>query len=488
MLFHSFDFLLIFLPIVLFGYFLIKNNKYRNLFLILASFIFYGWGNVFWVFLLIIAATIDFLLAKKISLCHQKNPAKIDDEISNKPAILLSISIIFNISLLAFFKYWDWLVEIIANLSSLFLDDFKHNIAFPAAISFYTFETLSYTIDIYRKKFKANNNFIEYLGFIAFFPKLVAGPIQRANELIPQLAKLRNFISPRSFDYAIFLICWGLCKKLVFADNLGIIIEQSHHYINRPGMGFLLAWSFAFQLYCDFSAYIDIARGVAKLFNINLSRNFLTPYLASNPRDFFRRWNITLSNWVKDYIYIPLGGNKSGKIRQIFLLYLTMMIIGLWHGASIFFLLYGVYFATISLFYIIFPIDKICLKIFGKNIGRILAILLGSIFVPFGMILFWTKNFADFKDISSSFFAIFKIIGGNISLISTEFAMISYGMILFILPILITDIIGYRKNKEFVELYPAFKLPTKIALYLIIFYLIIFFASRGSYKFIYFQF
>jgi len=491
MIFQSFNFLLIFLPVVVAIYYLTPNNNWRNIVLIISSFIFYAWGNALWAILLISSSVVDFTLAQKINFLNLKleeaTEVELQNKINRRRKFFLIVSIIFNIGLLAFFKYWDWILGLIENYAKFYLSDFKHGIPLPPAISFYTFESLSYTIDIYRRQFKPTKNFLDYLTFVAFFPKLVAGPIKRANELLPQLTKLRKRISSRALELALFMISWGLFKKLVFADNLGHLVSRCKENITTPGVGFLLATAFTFQIYCDFSAYADIARGTAKFFAIKLRRNFLTPYLSTNATEFFQRWNITLSSWIRDYVYIPLGGDRCGITRRTFNIYFTMLLFGIWHGAGLFFAAYGLYAATMILFYRAAPIDKFFLKFLGQKIGKIISIAIFFLFTIFGMAIFWVKTKKDFVDFLTSFLQSEKIISGAIKA-PEVFIQLSYGLLLFSLPIIITDILGYRKNREFIDLYPKFKALTKIALYLTMFYVTLFFASRGSYDFIYFQF
>ncbi|MCE2687812.1 MAG: hypothetical protein LW595_04635, partial [Rickettsiales bacterium] len=249
----------------------------------------------------------------------------------------------------------------------------------------------------------------------------------------------------------------------------------------------ILAIAFSYQIYCDFSAYCDIARGVAKLFSIKLSRNFLNPLLITNPSDLFKKWNITLSNWVRDYIYIPMGGSRCSLVRNIFNLYFTMFIIGAWHGAGIFYILYGLFFSTLVIIYKIIPLHKILPFILGKKIGNFFSITIMFFLISYGMMIFWSKTLNDFIDISSSFLQIKEIIFLKNSP-TPEFIKLLYGLLIFVLPILVTDIIGYRRNREFVDLYPKFRGFVKISLFVSMFYLTLFLASRGSYNFIYFQF
>src|SRR5262249_27972383 len=207
----------------------------------------------------------------------------------------------------------------------------------PPGISFYTFHTISYTADIYRRKFKPTGRFIDYVTFVAFFPQLIAGPIARASELLPQIARRRPAVSPQECERAFTLIAWGLFKKTCLADNVGLIVSQAGYARQAEGgngLAYIYMYAFAAQIYCDFSAYTDIARGLAKLFGIELTRNFLTPYLAHSPSDFWQRWHISLSRWLRDYLYIPLDGNQHGRLKTLRNLAITMFLGGLWHGAG----------------------------------------------------------------------------------------------------------------------------------------------------------
>ena len=363
MIFHSLNYILLFLPITLFFYYLSSFNKIRNIVLILASYIFYAWGNPYLALLLVASSIIDFVIGNKIynlnKILDINNINKNQKAIKNKKKILLIFSICFNIGLLFFFKYWDWFVGIsilaVTKLGLNFFDinsvRFQHQILVPPGISFYTFQTLSYTIDIYKGEFKSQKNIIDYFTFVAFFPQLIAGPIERAKDLLPQLSKFREPITSEIAERAFFLISWGLFKKLVFADNLGHLVERCIENINTPGTGLILIIAFSIQIYCDFSAYTDIARGTASLFGIKLKRNFLTPYFALNPSDFWKRWHISLSQWVRDYIYIPIGGNRGTYIRKSFNVLITMAIMGLWHGARKFFPIWGIYHGLLLVFY-----------------------------------------------------------------------------------------------------------------------------------------
>ena len=491
MTFNSLNYLLIFLPICVIIYYKLNNSKIRNIFLVSVSFYFYALGNIIWLLILIISSTIDFYLGKKIDNINQDcyNDYQNKKELLFKKKFYLILSIIFNCLLLIFFKYWNWIIDLLDSFSSINFSFLKHEYELPWAISFYTFESLSYIIDIYRKKFKASNSLIEYLTFIAFFPKLVAGPIMRSHELIPQFRQFKNKISPRNLEFAIFLILWGIFKKIVFADNLGHILLQAKQNLQAHGSGYIIGMAGIFYLYCDFSAYCDIARGSAKLLSIKLNRNFLNPLLSKNSGEFFKRWNITLGKWIRDYVYISLGGNKFGKLRGFFNILITMLLFGIWHGSSTQFALYGLYAGFFIIFYNVLKLDLILLKFFGNFVGNVLATIIHINTVFFGSLIFFSDNFEEFKTASLSCLSIFEVFMSSIDLNNNlSFNKLFYGSIIFILPIFLTDIIGNRRNREFVDLYVKFTLIKKIILYILMFYITTIFYFQGGDKFVYFQF
>jgi D-alanyl-lipoteichoic acid acyltransferase DltB (MBOAT superfamily) len=252
---------------------------------------------------------------------------------------------LINLGMLGFFKYYNFFVDSFASLSTNFglQPNLKTlHIILPIGISFYTFQSLSYSIDIYRGKIQPTNNFISFMAFVSFFPQLVAGPIQRASELLPQFLKARTFKSDRLISGFRFIL-YGLFKKMVIADRLAYFVDRIYDSPERfDGMVLLAAtFMFGFQIYCDFSGYSDIAIGSARLLGFDLTQNFKTPYLSNSFRDFWRRWHISLSTWFRDYVYIPLGGNRVSQSRWIFNILLTFTLSGLWHGASLTFIIWG---------------------------------------------------------------------------------------------------------------------------------------------------
>ena len=336
MLFNSIEFLL-FLPTVFVLYWLVFKNQLRaqNVLLLVASYVFYGWWD--WRFLsLIIASTfLDYFIALQIGRT----------DISKKRKLLLGISLLGNLGMLGFFKYYNFFITSwIEAWSSLgiTMEASTLNIILPVGISFYTFQTLSYTIDVYRKEMQPTKNFIDFATFVTFFPQLVAGPIERASHLLPQFYKNRTFDSNLAIS-GVQLILWGLFKKVVIADSCAVYVNQifqNHEQLDSITL-LMGSFYFAFQIYCDFSGYSDMAIGISRLFGFDLMQNFNYPYFSRDIAEFWRRWHISLSTWFRDYLYIPLGGSKGGmwvKVRNTFIIFLVS---GFWHGANWTFIVWG---------------------------------------------------------------------------------------------------------------------------------------------------
>ncbi len=336
MLFNSFEFAL-FLPIVFLLYWFVFNKhlKIQNLFLLTISYVFYGWWD--WRFLSLIAFSsfVDFLAGIKIQ----------DANTTKRKKLFLTISIITNLGFLGFFKYYNFFAT---SLKSSFeqigitLDTFTLDIVLPVGISFYTFQTMSYTIDVYRNKLKPTKNIVDFFAYVSFFPQLVAGPIERAVNLLPQFEKKRVFSYAQAAD-GMRQILWGLFKKIVIADNCAKIVNQVFNdYQSYDSISlFFAATLFAFQIYGDFSGYSDIAIGTGRLFGFNLMKNFAFPYFSRDIAEFWRRWHISLSTWFKDYLYIPLGGSKGSKLKVIRNTCIIFVVSGFWHGANWTFLFWG---------------------------------------------------------------------------------------------------------------------------------------------------
>ena len=335
MLFNSIDFA-IFLPLVFGAFWLLPNRSdWQNGTLLLASLVFYGWWDYRFLSLILFSTIVDFTIGQQIQRTNAQGKRK----------MLLGISLFTNLGLLGFFKYFNFFQNSFIQAFTFFghdLEGFSLTIILPVGISFYTFQTLSYTIDVYRKEMTPVRKFIDFATFVTFFPQLVAGPIERAKKIIPQLQ------ASRVFDYqqaksGLHLIIFGLFRKIVIADNLGIYVDRIWQYPNAitPYMVVLASVFFSVQIYMDFSGYSRIARGVAQLFGIKLMVNFNYPYKSTSFSEFWSRWHISLSTWFRDYLYIPLGGNRRGPKRTLINLCLVFTISGLWHGADWSFVLWG---------------------------------------------------------------------------------------------------------------------------------------------------
>jgi D-alanyl-lipoteichoic acid acyltransferase DltB (MBOAT superfamily) len=348
MLFNSIDFA-VFLPIVflLYWFLLNRNIRLRNLLIVVASYIFYGWWNWRFLSLIILSTMVDYSVGYRLS--------KVNNSIGRKA--LLWISIMVNIGFLGFFKYYNFFLDNFVAVFSFFgrdLSSHSLNIILPVGISFYTFQTLSYTIDVYRHKLEPTSDFIAFSAFVAFFPQLVAGPIERAKHLLPQFYTLRAFDYNKSVD-GMRQILWGLFKKVVIADSCAEFanyIFNNSAYLNGSTL-VLGALFFSFQIYGDFSGYSDIAIGTAKLFGFDLMRNFNFPYFSRDIAEFWRRWHISLSTWFRDYLYIPLGGSRGSVLIQIRNTFIIFIVSGFWHGANWTFIVWGalnaVYFLPLLL-------------------------------------------------------------------------------------------------------------------------------------------
>lgn len=341
MIFNSASFLL-FLPLVFAGYWLLKERlRLQNLFVVVASCVFYGWWDWRFLFLIVFTSAWSYVVGVVELRRWDAKPSK----------ALLVASLIVNLGILGVFKYFNFFAEQFAELVEQF--GFKANmpslaVVLPVGISFYTFQALSYTIDVYRRQLRPVRDPVAFFAFVAFFPQLVAGPIERASNLLPQ------FLAPRRFDYA-QAVCgcrqmlWGFFKKMIVADNCAVVAD---HFLNIDAqtngaaiwIGVLM---FTIQIYGDFSGYSDIAIGCSRLFGINLMRNFAFPYFSRDIAEFWRRWHISLTTWFRDYVYIPLGGNRCGKWKKVRNTFVIFLVSGLWHGANWTFIIWGVFHAVL---------------------------------------------------------------------------------------------------------------------------------------------
>ena len=341
MLFHSLVFL-VFLPIVLIAYFALGRSAFgrsgQNCMLLMASYVFYGWWDYRFLSLLAISTVVDYCCARAI-------PNALS---GGRRRLILLVSILTNLGILGFFKYHNFFIDSASPLIERLgfqPDDMTIYVILPMGISFYTFQSLSYTIDVYRGHCKPSKNFVDVALYVSFFPQLVAGPIERASHLLPQVQNPRVFRAQQFID-GLWLILVGYVKKVVIADRLFAIVDGGFTGETLPAQGldsWFIVYAFAFQIYADFSAYSDIARGLSQLMGFELMKNFAAPYFVTNPSAFWRNWHISLSTWLRDYLYVPLGGNQKGTARTYFNLSVTMFLGGLWHGAGWAYIVWGVF-------------------------------------------------------------------------------------------------------------------------------------------------
>lgn len=478
MLFNSINFA-IFLPVVFILYWFVSkgNLRFQNILLLVASYFFYACWDWRFLFLLIFSTLLDYYTGIKMTdTINQK---------SKKFWFWLSISI--NIGFLAVFKYYNFFVTSFTEAVSNFgiqVNGWTLKVILPVGISFYTFHGLSYVIDIYNNKIKAERNFIDYSVFVSFFPLLVAGPIERATHLLPQIQK------KRAFNYAVAVdglrqILWGLFKKIVIADQCGkyanLIFNNSDEYSGSTLV--LGAIFFTFQIYGDFSGYSDIAIGTARLFGIDLLRNFAFPYFSRDIAEFWRRWHISLSSWFKDYLYIPLGGSKGGtwiKVRNTFIIFIVS---GFWHGANWTFIIWGFLNALYIMPSIIFKTNRANLDVVaqGKYLPSVKDLI--SITITFSLTVFaWI--FFRAEDLSHAINYIFGIFSESLFSKPTLFPKMLF-LLLFLF--MIIEWLGREKQFAIADLGTKWYKPVRWTMYYLIICALYYYGGKEQ-EFIYFQF
>lgn len=475
MIFNSVAFL-IFFPLVFFVYWfgLCKKRKLQNIFLLLASYIFYGWWDWRFLSLIIFSSLVDYFVGLRLS----------STESQDKRKLLLYLSLFCNLGMLGIFKYYNFFIDTLIQVFShigINLHVTTLSIILPVGISFYTFQTLSYTVDIYRRQLEPTKSLVDFLAFVSFFPQLVAGPIERAKHLLPQ------FANARIFDYQIAVdgtkqIIWGFFKKIVIADNLAASVD--YIYSNHTSMsGSMLAYGtilFAFQIYSDFSGYSDIAIGLGKLLGFDLMNNFSMPYFSRNIIEFWRRWHISLSTWFRDYVYIPLGGSKVTKGRQYLNSFITFLVSGLWHGANWTYVIWGGLHGFYYIFYAILGVEKnpseTIFKKFTSKLKETILILTNFLLVSFAWIFFRSDN------LDQAISIIAKIFSSSIYYpVSSQKAYLPI-LILFIL------VEWLQRKKEHVLKLDQIPYYLRYPIYIITVLFILVFMAGSDKSFIYFQF
>lgn len=481
MLFNSIEFA-IFLPIVFILYWFVfqKNLKIQNLFIVIVSYIFYGWWDWRFLFLIIFSTAQDYCLARML----------ISEENEKKRKWILATSIITNLGFLAFFKYYNFFIENFITAFTFF--GMKPNIQtmqilLPVGISFYTFQTLSYTIDVYKRKMEATKDFVAFSAFVSFFPQLVAGPIERASHLLPQFYRKRNF----NYDLAkdgMRQILWGFFKKMVIADNCAIYANQIFANSDSASGSTLIlgALFFTFQIYGDFSGYSDIAIGTSRLFGFDLMKNFAFPYFSRSVAEFWRRWHISLSTWFRDYLYFPLGGSMGGGKIQVRNTFIIFLVSGFWHGANWTFIIWGLVNALFIMPSIIMKTNRKHLDIVAKD--KILPSFneLMNMMITFGLIVF-TWIFFRAENVEHAFSYISGIF--NKSILSVpNLNKAALATLILILFFMIIEWFGRQNNYALEKLLLSKPRIVRWAFYSLIILLIGLFMQTNETPFIYFQF
>jgi D-alanyl-lipoteichoic acid acyltransferase DltB (MBOAT superfamily) len=392
LLFNSIDFA-VFLPLVFLFYWVVFKGqlKSQNLLLLISSYIFYGWWDYRFLTLILFSTSLDYFIG--IALKKQIR--------QSRRFIFLLTSLFFNLSLLGFFKYYNFFVDNFVSAFTFFGSELRIDtldIILPVGISFYTFQTLSYTIDIYKRKIEPTSSFIDFAVFVSFFPQLVAGPIERASHLLPQFRKEKFFDYNNCMD-GLRQVLWGLFKKIVIADTCSVfvnmIFDNSSTY--NGSTLFLGSILFSFQIYCDFSGYSDIAIGTARLFNYNLKTNFNFPYFSRDIAEFWRKWHISLSTWFRDYIYIPLGGSRVNQWLQVRNVFLIFLISGFWHGANWTFIIWGFINALFFLPYLLIKRNRNHIGVIAEyrvlpTLKEFCQILFTFLIITFTWVFFRAEN------------------------------------------------------------------------------------------------
>jgi D-alanyl-lipoteichoic acid acyltransferase DltB (MBOAT superfamily) len=458
MLFNSTVFLGFFAGVYALYLLLARHHRAQNGLLLVASYVFYGWWDWRFLGLIALSTAVDYTVG--LALERSASPVR--------RLRLVQLSIATNLGLLGVFKYFDFFADSLADLAAglgLALHPVTLDVVLPVGISFYTFQTMSYSIDVYRGRIPAARSPLDFALFVAFFPQLVAGPIERARRLLPQISRPRRITADRVHD-ALFLLSWGYFKKVVVGDGAGRLADHIFgHYAVYDSLDLTLGvLAFSVQIYADFSGYSDIARGLARLLGFDLVVNFRLPFFARSPRDFWRRWHVSLSQWLRDYLYIPLGGNRSGRWRTLRNLTLTMLLGGLWHGAAWHFAIWGGYHAVLLAAYRLWP---------RLERGGVPLMLLLS---TAGWLIFRAESMEQLLYFACG-------VGVTPSPVSGRFA---WDLAFFSLPLLAVELWQHRRGDL---LAPArAPLPAQMALHAALLVGIAVFGSREPVEFLYFQF
>jgi len=483
MLFNSLDFA-VFLPLVFLLYWFVvqRGLMAQNVLILVASYIFYGWWDWRFLFLILFSTLVDFSVG--LAMHKQKAPAK--------RKALLWVSLLVNLGLLGFFKYYNFFVD-------SFIEGFTFlgytfparslNIILPVGISFYTFQTLSYTIDIYRQKLEPTRNFVAFAAFVSFFPQLVAGPIERAADLLPQFFKHRRFDYAQAAD-GMRQILWGLFKKVVIADNCAVFVNQVYaDYGSYSGSTLVLATVlFTFQIYGDFSGYSDIAIGTSRLFGFRLKQNFAFPYFSRDIAEHWRRWHISLSTWFRDYVYIPLGGSRGGLRMAMRNTIIVFLVSGFWHGANWTFIVWGALHGLYMVPLLLTGRARKHIEIVAHN--RLLPTLreVGDMVLTFGLLAFAFIIFRS-ESLNDAFLYMGRVASPSlfdpIALVGINNTLNVFALLVFML---VVEWIGRREKHALAVLPKKLGRPLRWVAYVVLVFIIGMYMQTNETPFIYFQF
>lgn len=478
MLFNSIAFIL-YLPIVFAVYWLLRRSLFaQNLFVVVASYVFYGWWD--WRFLILLNFTSIWAWASGLVIERYRNR-------TNVARFVLALALLVNLGILGVFKYYNFFLDnfiVLSQFAGFNCNPSSLRIILPVGISFYTFQALSYVIDVFRCSIRPTRNLVAFLAFVSFFPQLVAGPIERATNLLPQFLRARNFDYSQAVDGCRQML-WGFLKKMVIADNCAALVNRIFNSSANPsGFGVAVgAFAFTLQIYGDFSGYSDIAIGCARLFGVKLMRNFAFPYFSRDIAEFWRRWHISLNTWFRDYLYIPLGGSRVGIWKKIRNTYAIFLVSGFWHGANWTFILWGAFHATLFLPLLLLNANR-------KYVGNSTVVgfwsktkcgiswLITFILVVFGWLLFRAPDVATFGRWVGSLMA-FSL---NSGIYGYKIQDVPW---LIIICAFIVEFIN-RNSRHALERLPSFR-GVRYLIYFVVLSVILYYRG-GQTDFIYFQF
>ncbi len=470
MVFSSLLFLFRYLPIVLVLYYILPR-AYRNAILFFMSLLFYAWGEPIYILLMLFSTAVDYTNGRFVDYYIKKGQR-------NKAKIFVILAVVINLGLLGFFKYTDFVIDIVNKVAGGSLTPLS--LALPIGISFYTFQTMSYTIDIYRGTATVQKNIISFGTYVTLFPQLIAGPIVQYNQVDTQLKNRKETVEEFAYGVQRFVI--GLGKKVLLANNIGLLWDNINA-MNIESVPIATAWigifAFAFQIYFDFSGYSDMAIGLGHMFGFTFLENFNYPYISKSITEFWRRWHISLSSWFRDYVYIPLGGSRKGLAKQIRNIFIVWLLTGIWHGASMNFLYWGLYFA------ILLMVEKIFLLRYLEKAPAFVSRIYAMFFVLIGWVVFAFDDIAKGKDYLAAMFGGMSNVFANGE---TIYLLYNNAILLIILVLASTGVITKLIKKKMSKVTIQTTIISNIYYLLILFLSVAYLVDASYNPFLYFRF